>query len=231
MGDVGRVQPRSRRAWRAWLQKHHASSSGVWLVFAKRHTGLPSPTYPEAVEEALCFGWIDSLLKSIDHSYYMQMFTPRKAKSVWSAPNRARAAKMIAAGLMTPAGLRAIEVAKATGAWEALAHVEALAVPPELQRAIDASSAARTHWRSYTPGRRKLFLYWLNNAKRAETRAARIAEIVDRVARNDIPTMTTRRAKATATPPAPPPSTRATRSAPAPSRRRRPNSRAATARR
>jgi uncharacterized protein YdeI (YjbR/CyaY-like superfamily) len=202
MVEYGRVQPKSRKAWRAWLQKHHASSSGVWLVFAKKHTGIPSLSYEDAVEEALCFGWIDSILKSIDDTYHMQVFTPRKPKSLWSAPNKERAARMIAAGQMTTAGAKAIELAKATGTWEALAHVEALTVPPELQKAIDADAAAKKNWAALTPGRRKMFLYWLNNAKRPETRARRINEIVDRLARNDLPVpmLTANRAKETKRP-------------------------------
>src|SRR4051794_22783456 len=104
-------QPRSRAAWRAWLKKHHATSRGVWLVYAKKHTGIPSLTYAEAVEEALCFGWIDSLIHPIDDSLYKQIFTPRKTKSAWSALNRKRVERLIEAGLMTAAGLALVTLA------------------------------------------------------------------------------------------------------------------------
>ena len=102
MGELKKVQPKSREAWRGWLEKHHAASTGVWLVFAKKHTGLPTLSYEDAVQEALCFGWIDSILKSIDDCYHMQMFTPRKPKSAWSVSNKARLAKLMKAGLMAP---------------------------------------------------------------------------------------------------------------------------------
>jgi uncharacterized protein YdeI (YjbR/CyaY-like superfamily) len=118
------IQPKSRKAWRAWLQKNHASSSGIWLVYAKKHTGIASVTYSEAVEEALCFGWIDSLVHSIDDSHFKQIFTPRKEKSAWSALNRTRVETLIANGLMTPAGMKLIDLAKKTGTWDARPHIE-----------------------------------------------------------------------------------------------------------
>src|SRR5574342_781441 len=105
MADLPSLQPRSRKAWRAWLTKNHATSPGVWLIYAKKHTKIPSLSYNDAVEEALCFGWIDSLIHPIDDSLYKQIFTPRKAKSAWSAVNRTRAERLIEAGLMTAAGL------------------------------------------------------------------------------------------------------------------------------
>jgi len=111
--DLPQVQPKSRKAWRAWLQKHHASSTGVWLVYAKKHTGLPSLTYNDAVEEALCFGWIDSLFNPIDDDFYKQVFTPRKRRSAWSAANRKRIERLVNAGLMTPAGLAHLDAARA----------------------------------------------------------------------------------------------------------------------
>src|SRR4029434_6500197 len=100
LADLKKFLPKSRAAWRAWLDKNHAASTGVWLVFAKKHTGLPTLSYEEAVLEALCFGWIDSLVKSIDDRFHMQMFTPRKPKSAWSATNKARLAKLMKAGIM-----------------------------------------------------------------------------------------------------------------------------------
>ena len=177
------VQPKSRKAWRAWLEKHHVSSPGVWLVYAKKHTGIPSLTYNDAVEEALCFGWIDSLLHPVDDKLFKQVFTPRKPKSVWSALNRTRVAKLIAAGSMSAAGMAMVTVAKKTGTWEALKHIEALEPPEDLAKAITANAAAQQRWPDCPPGMRKTFLYWLNNAKRPETRAIRIGQIVNAVAR------------------------------------------------
>jgi uncharacterized protein YdeI (YjbR/CyaY-like superfamily) len=172
------LQPRSRKAWRAWLQKHHASSSGVWLVYAKKHTGIPSLTYNDAVEEALCFGWIDSLLHPVDDQFFKQVFTPRKPKSAWSALNRTRVERIVAAGLMTPPGLAMIELAKKTGTWGALRAAEDLELPDDLAGAIKASAKAGKHWPTYTVSQRKMLLYNLRDAKRPETRAKRIARII-----------------------------------------------------
>jgi uncharacterized protein YdeI (YjbR/CyaY-like superfamily) len=182
MRDLKRVTPRSRRAWRTWLERWHDSSPGVWLVLAKKDSGRPSPTYKEAVEEALCFGWVDSLMRTLDDRHYMQLFTPRKARSTWAGSNKARVARLVEQGLMTEAGLAAVALAKANGSWDAFDHVEALRAPPSLQRAIRANAKARTRWAALSPGTRKRFLFWLANARRDETRNARIAAIVDLVA-------------------------------------------------
>src|SRR4051812_23987214 len=117
MADYPHITPASRREWRAWLKKHHASAQGVWLVYAKKHTGIRSLTWQEGVEEALCFGWIDSLRKPVDDTYLKHLSTPRKSKSTWSAINKAAVERLIAAGLVSPAGLAAIETAKANGCW------------------------------------------------------------------------------------------------------------------
>ena len=184
MGDLPRVQPKSRKAWRAWLEKHHATSAGTWLVYAKKHSGLPSLTYKDAVEEALCFGWIDSKIHPLDDDFYMQVFTPRKPKSGWSALNKARVKQLLAAGLMTAAGLAVVEAAKASGAWNANDHAEKLIVPPDLERAINANAEASRNWASYTDSRRKGVLYRLAGAKRPETRAKYLQQIVENMARS-----------------------------------------------
>jgi uncharacterized protein YdeI (YjbR/CyaY-like superfamily) len=183
MVDLKHVQPKSRKAWREWLKKHHASSSGIWLVIAKKHTGIPSLTYNDAVEEALCFGWIDSLMNPIDEALYKQMFTPRKPKSLWSALNRTRVERLIASGLMTSAGMKMVDVAKESGLWEAHAPSEALTLPPELRKALNANTDAKKNWPTYTESQRKMFLYMVNGAKRPETRAKRVARVVDIVSR------------------------------------------------
>jgi uncharacterized protein YdeI (YjbR/CyaY-like superfamily) len=177
--DLKVFQPKSRQAWRAWLTKNHATSSGVWLVYAKKHTKIPSLTYSDAVEEALCFGWIDSLIHPIDDSTYRQVFTPRKQKSRWSALNRTRAARLIEAGLMTAAGLALITLAKKTGTWEAHVPSETLTIPPELKKALNANAAAKKNWPTYTVSQRKMFLYRVHGAKRPETRAKRVARVIE----------------------------------------------------
>ncbi len=178
MPDYPRLQPRSRRAWRAWLQRNHHRSTGVWLVYAKKHTNIPSLSYNDAVEEALCFGWIDSKINPIDDRLYMQVFTPRKPKSAWSALNKERVARLLGAGQMTAAGLALITLAKKTGTWNELDHVDTLTTPQELGRAIEASAAARRAWDALRPTQKKQLLYHLWNAKKAETRARRVEEIV-----------------------------------------------------
>jgi len=183
MAELKKVTPKSREAWRAWLDKNHAASQGIWLVFAKKHTGLPSLSYEDAVQEALCFGWIDSLMKSIDDRFHMQMFTPRKPKSAWSVTNKARLAKLMRAGVMTPAGLAAVKLAKKSGSWDTYAVVDALTIPPELQRAFEANPEAKKNWPSYTPSAQRSFLHMINGAKRPETREKRVKQVIDYVAR------------------------------------------------
>jgi uncharacterized protein YdeI (YjbR/CyaY-like superfamily) len=177
--ELPTLQPRSRKAWRAWLEKNHASSSGIWVVYAKKHTGLNSVTYVEAVEEALCFGWIDSLVHPIDDSLYKQIFTPRKERSAWSALNKKRVEQLIESRQMTAAGMKMIELAKANGQWDAHAKTEALTMPPELKKALNGNASAKKNWPTYTLSQQKAFLRMLHDAKTAETRAKRIARILD----------------------------------------------------
>ena len=184
MGELPRVRPKSRKAWRDWLKKNHAASTGVWLVYAKKHSRLPSLTYNDAVEEALCFGWIDSKINPIDDAFYMQMFTPRKLKSAWSALNKTRVERLLAAGLMTRAGLVVVKAAKHSGTWDAMKHVEELTVPLDLEKAIKANPDASRNWLSYSASRRKGVLYRLAGAKRPDTRARYLQEIVENMARN-----------------------------------------------
>jgi uncharacterized protein YdeI (YjbR/CyaY-like superfamily) len=183
-GEFPRVRPKSRKAWRKWLEKNHASSRGVWLVYAKKHTRLPSLTYNDAVEEALCFGWIDSKINPIDDAFYMQVFTPRKVKSGWSALNKGRVERLMTAGLMTAAGLEAVKAAKGSGTWNATKHVEELTIPPDLEKAIKANPDASRYWVSYSASRRKSVLYRLAGAKRPETRARYLREIIEHMAQN-----------------------------------------------
>jgi uncharacterized protein YdeI (YjbR/CyaY-like superfamily) len=174
-----RVEPKNRAAWRKWLTKHHDSSPGILLVYVKQpRRSIP---YADAVEEALCFGWIDTTVYPIDGTRYMQLFTPRKAKSGWSKLNKTRAAALIANRLMAAPGLAAIEAAKRGGSWTALDHVEAMTVPAELERALAKNRTARTTFHTLPPFARKTYLYYINNAKRPETRAKRVAHIIERL--------------------------------------------------
>lgn len=181
MPELTKIKPKSRDEWRAWLDKNHGASQGVWLVFAKKHTGLATVSYDEAVQEALCFGWIDSLMRSIDDRFHMQMFTPRKAKSAWSVTNKARLAKLMKAGMMAPAGLAAVAQAKKSGSWNAYAHVDAMTIPPELKKALDANPDAKKNWPTYSESAQKSFLHMVSGAKRPETREKRVARVIDLV--------------------------------------------------
>ena len=181
MAEHGSVIPKSRAEWRRWLQEHHASSRGVWLHLAKKHTGLATVSYNDAVEEALCFGWIDGLTHPVDDTYYRQMFTPRTRRSRWAATNKARAEKLIAAGLMTPAGMQVIELAKQTGTWDAFNEVDAGMIPDDLHKALRTTAGAKHAFEALTPGKRKQFLYYLNDAKKPETRANRIARVIEQL--------------------------------------------------
>ncbi len=181
MAEFKKVKPKSREEWRAWLDENHAASTGIWLVFAKKHTGLPTVSYEEAVQEALCFGWIDSILKSIDDRFHMQMFTPRKAKSAWSVSNKARLSKLMKAGLMAPAGLAAVKEAKKSGSWNTYASVDALTMPPELKKALNANPDAKKNWPTYSASAQRSFLHMVNGAKRPETREKRVRRVIDLV--------------------------------------------------
>jgi uncharacterized protein YdeI (YjbR/CyaY-like superfamily) len=173
-----RVHAPDRQAFRAWLAEHHATSPGIWLVFNKKSSGKASISYNDAVEEALCFGWIDSTMNPIDDASYMQLFTPRKPKSGWARTNKERVERLIAQKLMMPAGFASIELAKKNGSWAALDSVEAMEMPADLKKALKANAGAQKGFESFSPSGQKQLLYWLNMAKREETRARRIAEIV-----------------------------------------------------
>lgn len=167
-----------RSAWRAWLAAHHRQPDGVWLVLARKGSDVASPTYDEAVEEALCFGWIDSVANRWDDARRLQLFSPRKPGSGWARTNKERVERLIATGLMTPAGLATIAAAEADGSWNLLDSVEALEVPEDLRVALDAVPAAAAGFAAFAPSVRKPLLQWLVTAKRAETRAKRIDAIV-----------------------------------------------------
>ena len=169
----------SRDAWVNWLEAHHDSSSGVWLKIAKKGAGVPSVTYAEAVEVGLCFGWIDGQKAAFDERFFLQRFTPRRAKSIWSRINRDKIEELIARGEMRPAGLREVERAKADGRWDAAYDPQrTMAVPDDLQAALDQNDAARAFFATLTAANRYAILHRIHTAKKPETRARRIAQFV-----------------------------------------------------
>ena len=174
--DRERVHPESRAEWRAWLVGHHRSSPGVWLVSWRKHTGKPVISYDEAVEEALCVGWVDSLGRKLDHDRTMLYFSPRRPGSAWSRPNKQRVERLLAAGLMTEAGVRVVEAAKRDGSWTRLDEVEDLVVPADLAAAFDRHPGSREQWDAFPRSPRRAILEWIVLAKKPETRAKRVEE-------------------------------------------------------
>ena len=185
--DVPELVVPDAAAWRAWLDENHADPTGVWLRLAKK--GTTSPTrlaYDEALRAALCFGWIDGQVRQYDAATYRQRFTPRRARSPWSARNVGIVAELEAAGLMTPTGLAEVERAKADGRWAAAYAGPATAeVPADLEAALDADPAARAMFDVLTKQNRYAVIWRVNQAKRADTRARRIAQFVAMLARGE----------------------------------------------
>ena len=189
---------RDPAAWRAWLRKHHAEPEGVWLVLAKKGTVEPtSLTYDDALEEALCHGWIDGQVRRRDDATYKQRFTPRRARSAWSKRNVGLAERLVAEGRMQPTGLAEMERAKSDGRWEAAYHGAAkIEVPEDLAAALAANPEAKAMFDVLTSQNRYAVLYRVTTAKRAETRARRIDEFVAMLARGETPYPQKRRADA-----------------------------------
>jgi uncharacterized protein YdeI (YjbR/CyaY-like superfamily) len=184
------LEVKNRREWRAWLRKHHAGSDGVELVFFKKHTGRQSIAYAEALEEALCFGWIDGLKRRIDDERYSFRFTPRKPRSKWSPRNIEMAQRLIDAGKMAAAGQAAFERRRvyAPETLEKIAEPEP-PLSPELEKAIRSNRKAWKHFNDLAPGYRKRYVQWLMAAKRPETRKKRLAEVIAELAAGRKPGM------------------------------------------
>jgi len=177
----------NRKEWREWLEKNHATSRGVWLIYYKQNSGKPRVAYEDAVEEALCFGWIDSRASTIDEERSMQFFSPRRPRSPWSRPNKQRVERLTEQGLMAPAGIAAIDRAKQNGSWSSLDAVEDLIVPPDLKEALGANPAAMRNFQAFSNSARKQILWWIESAKRPETRARRIEQAVSSAEENKNP--------------------------------------------
>lgn len=188
---------KSAKAFEAWLKKNHATSDGLWLKIAKRGSNETSVTYPEAVEIALCWGWIDGQKKSLDDQYYLQRFTPRRARSVWSRINVNKVQALIDAGRMQAPGEAQVEAAKADGRWaRAYDGARTSTVPEDLQAALEAEPAAKTFFASINASNRYAILWRIQTAARAETRARRIAQLVGMLARGETIHLFRPRAKA-----------------------------------
>lgn len=177
---------KSAKAFEVWLKKNHAASGGLWLGIAKRGANEPSVTYPEAVEVALCWGWIDGQKKSLDDQHYLQRFTPRRARSVWSKINVEKVQALIEAGRMQPAGQAQIDAAKADGRWErAYDGARTSTVPEDLQAALEAEPAAKAFFATINASNRYAILWRIQTAAKAETRARRIEQLVAMLARGE----------------------------------------------
>jgi len=175
---------KSREEWRAWLEENHDRESEVWLVYYKKDTGKQSVTYEAAVEEAICFGWVDGQVKTIDSERYMQRYTPRKKNAVWSESNKERVQRMIIEGRMTKYGMAAVLEAQKGGQWDELKPVDNLEVPPDLEAALAANPKAGGNFSKASPSQKKQFLYWIHSARTEETRKKRIKKTVKMVAQN-----------------------------------------------
>jgi uncharacterized protein YdeI (YjbR/CyaY-like superfamily) len=168
-----------QKAWAAWLDKNHAKSSGIWLKLAKKSSGIPSVTYDEAIEVALCYGWIDGQKRSYDETSWLQKFTPRGPKSIWSKINTEKVLDLIENGRMKPAGLKAVESAQLDGRWDAAYAPQSKAtVPEDLQRELDRNKKAKTFFSTLDSLNRYAILHRIHTARKAETRARRIEQFI-----------------------------------------------------
>ena len=176
--DYPIIRPQNRQDWRNWLAQHHTQKESVWVRLYKKGTGKENLTNAELTEEALCFGWIDSLPRKLDDEQFLMLVSPRKPKSAWSKVNKERIRKLLKANLLTPAGLAKVEEAKRNGSWKALEKSDRLEAPKELMAALKKNKKAESFYMSITPGSKKVILEWIQTAKTDETRDKRIAETV-----------------------------------------------------
>lgn len=171
--------------WRSWLEEHHVIEKSLFLIIYHKESGVPSVYYPDAVDEALCFGWVDSTPKKRDEQSYYVLFARRNPKSLWSAVNKTKVERLMAEGRMAEAGLQMVALAKKTGTWTALDGVSALELPEDLVQAFANEPQARVYFEAFPPSARRGILEWIFTAKRPETRAQRIAETVRLAAQNE----------------------------------------------
>ena len=180
----------TREDFRRWLKINHKTADGIWVVYFKKYTKMPTINYNEAVEEALCFGWIDSKIRTIDALRYKQIFTPRRPKSLWSELNKQRIAKMIKEGKMMPAGIKAVEEAKRNGQWDKIyMDKEPPQMPEDLKTALMKNPPAWENFNNFAPSYRATYIIWVTFAKRLQTRQNRIIKVVDYATKNVKPGM------------------------------------------
>ena len=184
MNQFEQVEVTSRDQWRTWLANNYTQADSIWLVTYKKHTGSHYLPYDAIVEEALCFGWIDSLPRKLDADRTMLLLSPRRPKSPWSKLNKDRVTKMLEQGLMTSAGQEKIDQAKADGSWSFLDDVEAMIIPDDLAVALESNSQAKTYFEAFSPSSKKGILQWIKSAKQAATREKRIKKTVEMAAQN-----------------------------------------------
>ena len=176
----------TKNKWADWLARHHGKSGGAWLKLAKKDSGIPSVTYGEALEVALCYGWIDGQKKGFDDKYWLQKFTPRGTKSIWSKINTVKAEKLIASGEMKPSGLKAIEAAKQDGRWDAAYESQKnISIPEDFQVALDKNKTAKAFFATLKSAERYSFLFRIQTAKKPETRQKRIQQFVEMLEKHE----------------------------------------------
>ena len=187
MKGIEEYCPNNQEDWRAWLELNHKSKEAVWLVYYKKKSPHYNLNWSEAVEEALCFGWIDSTRKAIDEEKYKQYFTKRKAKSNWSKVNKDKVKELIDKGLMQEQGYKSIAIAKENGSWTILDAVEALILPEDLKEELAKHQGAMEYYNNLSNSAKKILLYWLVSAKRKETRQRRVVEIAENASKKQKP--------------------------------------------
>lgn len=178
INDAKEFYPKSRKEWRQWLLKNHAKEQAVWVIYYKKSSGTPSMEWSEAVDEALCFGWIDGRRRAIDAERFIQYFSKRKPGGTWSKINKEKVVRLIAEGLMAPAGLEVVAAAKNNGSWNILDSVEALEIPADLEAAFSKNAAARKFYDGLSKSVKKRVLHWLIMVKKEETRKKLVNDIV-----------------------------------------------------
>lgn len=185
--EIEQFYPKIKQHLRKWFQKNHLTKDAVWLIFYKKHTSKPSVAWTDAVDEALCFGWIDSKGESIDNDTFRQYFCKRKPTSTWSKINKQKIENLTARGLMADAGFKVIDIAKQNGSWTILDEAEELTIPPELEKAFGYFENSKDYFLSLSKSKKKVLLYWIALAKTDTTRQKRILEIAENASQKQLP--------------------------------------------
>jgi uncharacterized protein YdeI (YjbR/CyaY-like superfamily) len=187
MNNLDTFAPNSLSEWREWLAENHKEKSSIWLIQYKIKSEKTTISWSDAVDQALCYGWIDSVRRPIDEESFMHYYSKRKPKSDWSKVNKEKVERLIADGLMTPAGQECIDIAKQNGAWDSLNEVEELIIPADLELEFKSNPKAKEYFLSLSKTVRKMMLYWVSQAKKAETRQKRINEIIEKTGKGEKP--------------------------------------------